>query len=51
VKLVLVSAESPATQFPEMPASAVAHVPKPFALSTLMLAVRSLLDGRSGVQS
>jgi two-component system, cell cycle sensor histidine kinase and response regulator CckA len=45
LKLILVSAESPGVQFPEFPPAATAHLPLPFALSTLMLTVRRLLDG------
>jgi two-component system cell cycle sensor histidine kinase/response regulator CckA len=36
--------DSPASALPEFSANTVAHLPKPFALSTLLRAVRGLLD-------
>ena len=44
LRLISVSNESPVARFPDFPPKAVAHLPKPFALSTLMLSVRALLD-------
>ena len=48
LRLISVSAQAPAAGLAKVPARSVLHLPKPFALSTLMLSVRTLLDvGRS----
>ena len=44
LRLVSTSAEKPAKSLPDFPAKALAHLPKPFALSTLLRTVRTLLD-------
>ena len=44
LRLVSTSAEKPAKSLPDFPAKALAHLPKPFALSTLLRTVRALLD-------
>lgn len=44
LKVLAVSIESPAAAFPDLPPRALGHLPKPFALSTLLRAVRGLLD-------
>ncbi len=44
LRLISVSAESPAAALPEFSPKAVVHLPKPFALSKLVLSVRTLLD-------
>ncbi len=46
LKLLAVSADSPASALPQFPPRAFAHLPKPFALSTLLRSVRGLLDAR-----
>ncbi|MBI2512062.1 MAG: PAS domain S-box protein [Opitutae bacterium] len=46
LKLLAVSADSPAPALRDFPARAFAHLPKPFALSTLLRSVRGLLDAR-----
>lgn len=46
LKLLSVSVDSPGTVLQDFPARALAHLPKPFALSTLLRAVRNLLDSR-----
>ena len=46
LRFIAVSAEPPAALLPEMPARAMMHLPKPFALSALMLGVRTLLDAK-----
>jgi CheY-like chemotaxis protein len=46
MKLLAVSVESPAPALRDFPARAFAHLPKPFALSTLLRSVRGLLDAR-----
>jgi two-component system, cell cycle sensor histidine kinase and response regulator CckA len=45
LRLVCTSAEPPGRVLPEFPAKALVHLPKPFALSTLLRTVRTLLDG------
>jgi CheY-like chemotaxis protein len=45
VRIISTSAESPRKTLPELAPRAMAHMPKPFALSTLIQTVRSLLDG------
>ena len=47
LRLVSTSAQPPADTLPEFPRQAMAHLPKPFALSTLLRSVRSLLDVRA----
>lgn len=44
LRVISVSAGSPAGTLPEFAPQAVVHLPKPFALSKLMLTVRTLLD-------
>jgi two-component system cell cycle sensor histidine kinase/response regulator CckA len=44
LRLISISAESPAAALPEFSPEAVMHLPKPFALSKLVLSVRTLLD-------
>ncbi|MBA4136430.1 MAG: hypothetical protein C0518_03840 [Opitutus sp.] len=44
LKVLAVSVESPAAALGEMSPRALGHLPKPFALSTLLRAVRGLLD-------
>jgi two-component system cell cycle sensor histidine kinase/response regulator CckA len=44
LRLISVSAESPAAALPEFSKKTVIHLPKPFALSKLVLSVRTLLD-------
>jgi PAS domain S-box-containing protein len=44
LRLISISAGLPAGLRPEFSAKAFAHLPKPFALSTLMRSVRTLLD-------
>ncbi|MDI1248146.1 MAG: ATP-binding protein [Lacunisphaera sp.] len=44
LRLVCTSQETPAKILPAFPAKAWAHLPKPFALSTLLRTVRALLD-------
>lgn len=46
LKLLSVSVDSPASALRDFPARAFAHLPKPFALSTLLRSVRGLLDAR-----
>lgn len=46
LKLLAVSVDSPASALRDFPTRAFAHLPKPFALSTLLRSVRGLLDGR-----
>ncbi len=46
LKLLAVTVESPASALRDFPARSFAHLPKPFALSTLLRSVRGLLDGR-----
>ena len=43
-RLISISAGPPTALLADIPARAVVHLPKPFALSTLMLSVRTLLD-------
>jgi PAS domain S-box-containing protein len=45
LKVLAVSVEPPGALLPELPPKALAHLPKPFALSTLLRTVRGLLDG------
>ncbi len=45
LKVLALSGESPATAGADLPPRALGHLPKPFALSTLLRAVRGLLDG------
>ncbi len=45
LKVLAVSVEAPAALLPELPPKSLAHLPKPFALSTLLRTVRGLLDG------
>ena len=44
LRLVCTSQETPGKALPAFPAKACAHLPKPFALSTLLRTVRALLD-------
>ena len=44
LRLISVSTESPAAALPEFSPQKVVHLPKPFALSKLVLSVRTLLD-------
>ncbi len=44
LRLINISGESIATPLPDFPVKAVVHLPKPFALSQLMVSVRTLLD-------
>lgn len=44
LRLISISAKPPAAVLPALPAKAVVHLPKPFALSTLIVSVRQLLD-------
>ncbi len=44
MRLVCTSQDSPGKVLPDFPAKAWAHLPKPFALSTLLRTVRTLLD-------
>ncbi len=44
LRLISASTVSPAATLPEFAPQAVVHLPKPFALSKLMLTVRTLLD-------
>ncbi len=44
LKVLAVSIESPAAALSDLPPRALGHLPKPFALSTLLRAVRGLLD-------
>jgi len=44
LRLVVTSAEPPARLLPDFPPASLAHLPKPFALSTLLRTVRTLLD-------
>jgi PAS domain S-box-containing protein len=46
LRFIAVSPEPPAAALPELPARSMIHLPKPFALSTLMRSVRTLLDAR-----
>jgi two-component system cell cycle sensor histidine kinase/response regulator CckA len=46
LKLLAVSADSPASALRDFPPRAFAHLPKPFALSTLLRSARGLLDAR-----
>ena len=45
LRLVSTAAEPPAGVLPGFPHKSIFHLPKPFALSSLMRSVRSLLDG------
>lgn len=45
LKVLGVSVASPAAALPDFPAKALGHLPKPFALSTLLRAVRGMFDG------
>ncbi len=44
LRLISTSAEIPGRALPEFPPKTLAHLPKPFALSTLLRTVRTLLD-------
>ncbi len=44
VRVISTSADNPRKSLPEFPPRAMAHLPKPFALSTLIQTVRALLD-------
>jgi CheY-like chemotaxis protein len=44
LRVISTSANSPGTLLPDFPAGALVHLPKPFALSTLLLKARGLLD-------
>jgi two-component system cell cycle sensor histidine kinase/response regulator CckA len=44
LRVVSTSAGAPLQLLPDFPAGALVHLPKPFALSTLLLKARSLLD-------
>jgi two-component system, cell cycle sensor histidine kinase and response regulator CckA len=44
LRVISISAEPPETILPGLPAKALLHLPKPFALSTLITGVRQLLD-------
>ena len=44
LRLISISAGPPTALLADIPARTVVHLPKPFALSTLMLSVRTLLD-------
>ena len=46
MKALFLAADTPASLLAEFPPKSVAHLPKPFALSTLLRAVRGLLDQR-----
>lgn len=46
LKVLAVSVDSPASVLRDFPARSYAHLPKPFALSTLLRSVRGLLDAR-----
>ncbi len=47
LRLINLSIEAQAPQLPDFPAKATIHLPKPFALSKLMMSVRNLLDSNS----
>ena len=47
LKVLAVSIEPPGALLQELSPKALAHLPKPFALSTLLRTVRGLLDGGS----
>jgi PAS domain S-box-containing protein len=47
LRLINLSADSPAPLLSDFPSAAIAHLPKPFALSKLTASVRSLLDSRA----
>jgi len=44
LRVLSLSVDAPVTGFEEFPPNTVGHLPKPFALSTLLRAVRQLLD-------
>jgi CheY-like chemotaxis protein len=44
LRVISTSAQAPLQQLPDFPPGALVHLPKPFALSTLLLKARSLLD-------
>ena len=44
LRLISTSAESPEAVLPDFPRKALIHLPKPFALSTLLVKARGLLD-------
>ena len=44
LRLISTAAEPPGALLPRFPAAAMIHLPKPFALSTLLVRVRALLD-------
>jgi PAS domain S-box-containing protein len=46
LRLICTSSEPPVNLLPDFPADALLHRPKPFALSTLLVSVRALLDGK-----
>ena len=46
MRALFLAADTPASLLAEFPPKSVAHLPKPFALSTLLRAVRGLLDQR-----
>ncbi|MEI6107225.1 MAG: ATP-binding protein, partial [Opitutae bacterium] len=45
LRLISTAAEPPATTLPGFPPKSMIHLPKPFALSTLLRNIRTLLDG------
>lgn len=45
LKVLGVSVAAPAAALPDFPAKALGHLPKPFALSTLLRTVRGMFDG------
>ncbi|MBI2518017.1 MAG: PAS domain S-box protein [Opitutae bacterium] len=47
MKLLSFSVDSPVGRLPEFSSKALAHLPKPFALSTLLRLARGLLDNRA----
>jgi PAS domain S-box-containing protein len=47
LRLISTSPEPPATTLPDFPTKNMAHLPKPFALSTLLRSIRSLLDSNA----
>ena len=48
LRLLSTAAERPPNGLPDFPSKAMIHLPKPFALSTLLQSVRRLLDAEAG---